>query len=104
MPPFTYRVMCSRRNCDQPAKYKIAARWSDGVTQELKTYALSCEACLAEQFARSQRKQASCRVAPGETLEAPGIYQHTRGQRDQQLSRRVDLEQQLSANSSQFRT
>ena len=44
MPP--YPVLCSCPCCGQPAVYKIAARWSDGVTQELKTYALSCEACL----------------------------------------------------------
>src|SRR5262245_17223685 len=98
MPP--YAVICYKRGCEQPATYKIAARWSDGVTQELKTYALSCEGCLADQFAASRRKQAACRLAPGETLEAPGIYLLTRGQRDQQLSRRADLEQQLSAKSS----
>ena len=35
MPP--YRVPCSR--CDELAAFKIASCWSDGVTQELKTYA-----------------------------------------------------------------
>jgi hypothetical protein len=79
--------------------YKIAARWSDGVTQELKTYALSCPACLAETFRRSRAKQAACRLAPGETLESPSIYELTRGRRDPQLVRRDDLEQQLSAAS-----
>jgi hypothetical protein len=97
MPMRPYVVVCTRRGCGQPARYKIAARWSDGITQELKTYALACEACLAEEFARGQSKQAACRRALGETLEAPGVYELTRGQRDAQLPRRADLEQQLSA-------
>jgi hypothetical protein len=66
------------------------------VTQELKTYALSCESCLAEQFARARAKQAACRTAAGETLEAPGVYELTRGRRDRQLTRRPDLEKRLS--------
>jgi hypothetical protein len=96
MPMLPYAVVCTERGCERPARYKIAARWSDGVTQELKTYALSCEACLAGQLARSKAKQAACRLAPGETLEAPGIYALARGQRDQQLERQAGLEQQLS--------
>jgi hypothetical protein len=75
--------------------YKIAARWSDGVTEELKTYALSCPDCLADWFRRSREKQKACRLAPGEILEPPGIYQLASGQRDRQLQRQSDLEQQL---------
>lgn len=92
-----YVVTCSQRGCTRPAVFKIAARWSDGVTRELKTYGLSCEPCLNEQFARSKVKQAACRLAPGETLESPGIYDLSRGQRDLQLARRADLEQRLSS-------
>jgi hypothetical protein len=90
MPP--YPVRCYGRGCDQLAVFKIAARWSDGVTQELKTYALSCEACLAEQLAQSRIKQAACRTAPGETLEPPGVYELDRSRRDHQLHRRTDCE------------
>lgn len=88
----SYPVRCYTRGCGEPAVYKIAARWSDGVTQELKTYALSCPACLARSFQQSRAKQAACRLAPGETLESPGIYELVRGHRDQQLVRRADLE------------
>ena len=95
MPP--YPVCCYRPGCGAAAVYKIAARWSDGVTGELKTYALSCAACLAEQFARSRLKQKSCRLAAGETLEPPGIYELTHGRRDRELTRRTDLEAQLLA-------
>jgi hypothetical protein len=90
MPP--YPVLCYGPDCGRPAVYKIAARWSDGVTHELKTYALSCAECLAEWLIRSRAKQAACRLAPGETLEPPGVYEMLHGQRDQQLTRRQDLE------------
>jgi hypothetical protein len=93
----SYPVLCYTRGCNQLAVYKIAARWSDGVTQELKTYALCCPACLAESFRRSREKQEACRRAPGETLESPGIYELVRGHRDQQLVRRDDLEKQSLA-------
>jgi len=97
MPPYT--VVCYRPGCGRPAAYKIAARWSDGVTQELKTYALSCEACLEQHFSRARTKQASCRLATGETLDVPGIYELARGRRDHQLTRRPDLEERLLGES-----
>jgi hypothetical protein len=91
-----YPVLCYRPGCGNQAVYKVAARWSDGVTQELKTYALSCPACLAEQFRASRAKRSACRLAAGETLEVPGVYELARGQRDAALVRRTDLEKQLT--------
>jgi hypothetical protein len=88
----SYPIPCQSRHCPELAVYKIAARWSDGVTRELKTYALVCSACLAESFRQSRAKQAACRLAPGETLEAPAIFELVRGRRDVQLVRREDLE------------
>jgi hypothetical protein len=95
MPMSPYPLCCYR--CGQPAIYKIAARWSDGVTQELKTYGLACENCLAEWFQRSRERQAACRLAPGETLDKPGIWELTRGRRDRELTRRTELEERLTA-------
>jgi hypothetical protein len=95
MPP--YPIRCYTPGCGRTALYKIAARWSDGITQELKTYALCCEACLPASFLRSRDKQRACRLAPGETLELPGIYRLSRGHRDSHLDRLTDLEQQPSA-------
>jgi hypothetical protein len=103
MPMPSYPVCCYRPGCGQQAVYKIAARWSDGVTQELKTYALSCPDCLADWFRRSRAKQAACRLAPGEKLEAPGIYEVVRGRRDQHLVRREDLEKELLSLPAQPR-
>jgi hypothetical protein len=94
MPP--YPITCYSPGCGRLAEFKIAARWSDGVTQELKTYALSCTECLRDWFHRSRIKQAACRLAPGETLDSPGIFTLERGRRDAQIHRRQDLEEQLA--------
>lgn len=93
--PFVYPLVCHRPACGRPAVYKIAARWSDGSTEELKTYALCCEECLSEHYRLSRQKQSACRTAPGETLETPGIYRLERGRRDCSLERLTELEQKL---------
>ena len=89
----SYPVLCTTPGCGRPAAYKIAARWSDGVTEELKTYGLCCSECLPARFRLSREKQTACRRAPGEILEPPGVYELARGQRDRTLVRRLDLEQ-----------
>ncbi|HEV3383271.1 MAG TPA: hypothetical protein VG097_00580 [Gemmata sp.] len=90
MPP--YIVFCHAVKCPNPAAFKIAARWSDGVTDELKTYYLACPECLAKLYASAVSKRSACRLAPGETLDAPGIFDLNRGERDKSLKRRKDLE------------
>ena len=90
MPP--YPVMCYAPDCPNEAAFKVAARWSDGLTDELKTYYLACPACLPKLYASAVAKRAACRLAAGETLEAPGVYELRRGGRDKQLKRRKDLE------------
>src|SRR3954452_20006017 len=94
-----YVIRCATKGCPRVAAYKIASHWSDGLTGELKTYSLCCAECLAERFRDSLAKQAACRLAAGETLEAPGIYRLERDTRDRQLARLPDLEQQLRAES-----
>ncbi|MGL4550901.1 MAG: hypothetical protein ACRC33_06910 [Gemmataceae bacterium] len=87
MPPYVVRC-----GCGAPARFKVAAAWSDGVTRELKTYGLCCAACLAGLTGRARARQASCRLTPGETLEAPAVYELSSGCRDAKLTRRPDLE------------
>jgi hypothetical protein len=96
MPMPSYPVLCYTPACGKPAEFKIAARWSDGVTSELKTYGLACQGCLPTWFLRACERHADCRKAPGETLERPGIYRVERGERDQQLQRLPELEKKLS--------
>ncbi len=93
MPMPSYPLLCYRPGCERPAVYKIAARWSDGVTEELKTYALCCADCLPESFRESRRRQAACRLAKNEILEPPGIYRLEHGQRDRRLQRLPELEE-----------
>ena len=95
MPMSPYPVICYTPGCGAPAVFKIAARWSDGSTHELKTYALTCPECLAASFAAAVAKRAACRLTIGETLDAPGVYELVRGSRDRSLTRRPDLESQL---------
>jgi hypothetical protein len=97
---FSYPICCTTPGCFRLACYKIAARWSDGITSELKTYGLTCEGCLPGVFARSLAKQHQCRTAQGETLEAPGVYRLTHGRRDVQLERLAELEQQLLSGAT----
>jgi hypothetical protein len=93
MPP--YPVLCYAAKCSNLAGFKVAARWSDGVTDELKTYYLACPDCLARLYALAIAKRTACRLAPGETLEAPSIFELHRGERDKTLKRRRDLEEEL---------
>jgi hypothetical protein len=70
----------------------VAARWSDGVTSELKTYALACKSCVIELFRQAKVKRDRCRLAAGETLEVPAIFRLSLGARDRQLERCEELE------------
>ena len=80
-----YAVKC---DCEAPARFKIAAEWSDGTTRELKTYFLSCESCLRGHFLKAGPKQRACRLTPGETLSPPCIFEL----KDASPVRRHDLE------------
>jgi hypothetical protein len=91
----TYPVTCYAPKCSAPASFKVAARWSDGITDELKTYYLACPLCLPSLLAAAMAKRAACRLALGETLDVPGVYELHRGDRDKALKRRSDLEESL---------
>ena len=90
MPP--YPVLCYAKGCKHEAEFKIAARWSDGVTSELKTYFLACPDCVATLYQTACVKRAACRLAPGETLDDPQVFEIVRGRRDRELGRRAELE------------
>lgn len=92
MPMPSYPIYCTAPGCKNLASFKIAARWSDGLVEELKTYSLCCESCLPRAFERSCEKQKACRLTQNETLETPGIYKLERGERDMQLTRLPHLE------------
>ena len=95
MPMPSYQVFCSTKDCKNPAQYKIAAKWSDGVVSELKTYGLCCEECLPKWLQRGRDSQKTCHLTAGETLEPPGIFQLQHGKRDQVLERLTELEERF---------
>jgi hypothetical protein len=68
MPMPAYPVRCL---CGALARVKIAARWSDGITHEFKTYYLACTACTPACLAQAQLKRDICRLTPGESLDQP---------------------------------
>jgi hypothetical protein len=88
----SYLVLCTTEGCKTPAQYKIAAVWSDGSTEELKTYGLCCDEHLEAQLHQSRDKQKSCRLADGETLSQPQVFRIESGRRDRELVRLPDIE------------
>jgi hypothetical protein len=89
---FDYPIRCSEPDCDATAEFKIAARWSDGLTGELKTYGLTCGRHARGWLESSRRKQALCRRAPGETLEEPRLFRLVAEARDRQLQPLTEAE------------
>jgi len=98
MPMPSYPLVCYQPGCGAPARYKIAARWSDGLTSELKTYGLVCEKCLPTWFRQTLAKQGQYRLLRDETLDPPGIYLLRPGSRDAALQRLPELETRLHAS------
>ena len=66
---------------------------------ELKTYWLCCADCLRAWYLKTLAKQNKSRSAPGEVLDAPGIYHMERGQRDRKLERLEALEKEMLASA-----
>lgn len=86
-------VGCSVAECDEPAQYKIAAPWSDGSFNELKTFGHACADHLGEVFRDAQDRQQDYIPSPAETVEEIGIYKYEQDRRDRQLQRLWGLEE-----------
>jgi hypothetical protein len=86
-----YQVVCYLPGCEREAEFKIAARWSDGITQELKTYSLACGQCVKRLYADALVRRNACRLSPNETLDNPQVFRLQRGRRDRELET-VDLD------------
>lgn len=68
-----YPIAC--QSCGAPALYKIASRWTDDHTSELKTYALSCAACVESSLIDALRRRNACRTDPGERIDPPEVFE-----------------------------
>ncbi len=86
-------VRCSQPECNEIAAYKIAAPWSDGSFNELKTYGHACPDHLGAVFRTSEQRRQHYQPTPGETIEEIGIYKYEQGKRDKQLQRLWGLEE-----------
>ena len=87
---FSYTPTCTAAGCAAPARYKIAAPWSDGTSRELKTYGLACESHRESLLARASLHGVNLRLAEGETLGKAGVYRLVPGARDGDLTRLPD--------------
>lgn len=90
-----YPVLCMHQGCRAAAHYKIASVWSDGTTQELKTYGLACDTHLAQLFRAGCTRQMRCRLTESETLSRPQVFRIQSGLRDRELVRDAELEEKL---------
>jgi hypothetical protein len=89
----TSNVRCSIEECREPARYKIAAPWSDGRFSELKTYGFACSNHVGAVFRRAEARREDYPRTPGETVEEMAIYRYEQGKRDRQLQRLWGLEE-----------
>lgn len=93
MADFHYPVRCQENGCGRPVEFKIASRWSDGHTAELKTYGLVCGQCLPAKLRQANAKHATCGRAEHETLGPPAVYRYGTAP----LARDAELEASLNS-------
>jgi hypothetical protein len=82
---YTRRVPCGASGCGSDAEYKIAANWSAGRFNELKTYGLACEAHYAQAYRDALRRR---KIHPPSAEEAQGeigVYRYEKGKSDKSL-------------------
>jgi len=65
---FTYTPCCLAPGCGRPARYQIAAEWSDGASRELKNYGLACEQCAQSLLDQARLRRQRLILAAGETV------------------------------------
>jgi hypothetical protein len=86
-------VRCCHAECREPAAYKIAARWSDGRSAELKTYGFACSEHVGAVFRDSEQRRREYTPSPGESIEEIAIYRYDPAKRDRLLQRLWGLEE-----------
>ena len=75
MRPLRYQVVCQR--CGEPARLKVASRWTDGHTHELKTYTLVCRACVNDALTDARKRREACVTDHNEIIDAPEVFELT---------------------------
>jgi hypothetical protein len=72
---FRYSPRCQQPGCLSPAIFKIAAAWSDGTFQELKTYALTCSDHAEHLLEMARQRRARLRLEHEERVDDVALYQ-----------------------------
>jgi hypothetical protein len=88
-------VRCSEPGCEEHAVYKIAAPWSDGRFNELKTYGFACSDHVRDVLRSAEARWLDYEPVTGEVVQEIGIYRYERGKSDRQLQRDQDIEDSL---------
>ena len=84
---FEYRPECLVPGCPAPARYKIAAAWSDGTSRELKNYGTVCETHHLVQLEAARARRKNLHLAEGESVGEIELYRLVPGERDGNLIR-----------------
>jgi hypothetical protein len=90
-------VRCSEPDCSEPACYKIAAPWTDGRFNELKTYGFACAAHLPDVLRSAEVRWLDYEPVRGEAVHPIAIYRYEPGKRDSELQRDSDIEETLNS-------
>jgi hypothetical protein len=85
MADYTRPVHCGTPGCAADAEYKIAAPWSAGRWNELKTYGLACGAHYAQSYKDALRRRKIQPPSAEEVVGEIGVYRFERGKPDKQL-------------------
>jgi hypothetical protein len=88
-------VVCGRAQCGKTATYKIAAPWSAGRFNELKSYGLACSEHYNDVYREAQRRSKLHHMSPEESVGEIGVYRYEKGKLDRQLERLVGAEGKL---------
>jgi len=87
MSEYTRPVHCGMPGCASNAEYKIAATWSAGRWNELKTYGLACEAHHVQTYKDALRRR---KIHPPSVEELVGeisVYRYEKGKSDKSLEK-----------------
>ncbi len=84
--PFRYQPSCAVHDCQEPARYKIAAPWSNGQVRELKNYGLACEGHRNDLLNRARTQRSTLVLSEGETVGQIEVYHLEAGKRDADLA------------------
>ncbi|WP_422929902.1 hypothetical protein [Singulisphaera sp. PoT] len=83
---FHYQATCTAPGCNRAATYKVAAPWTNALSQELKNYGLACEEHRDSQLQVAREHRDSLNVAEEESVGPVELYRLVPGRRDVELS------------------